>query len=97
MGEILGELMQMRQLAGGARIGRLASSWSSVVGDRLASETAPVRLESRVLTVAATSGPWGTQARFLADEIARRANEELGSQAIERVVIVVSEERRKPL
>jgi hypothetical protein len=81
-------------------VGRLARGWTDVVGDRLAAETAPVRLEGSTLVVAAASGPWGTQARFLAKEIRRRADEALGGGEIERVRVVVDDRpfrRRKPL
>jgi len=97
IGDILGGLFGERALTGGLQIGRLAARWPSVVGERLASETAPSRLEGRTLTVAVSSGPWGAQARFLADEIRRRANEALGSEEVERVTIVVRDDPRKPL
>jgi hypothetical protein len=42
-----------------------------------------------VLTVEATNGPWGAQARFLNDEIRRHADEALGGGRITRVHVVV--------
>jgi predicted nucleic acid-binding Zn ribbon protein len=95
--DILGGLLGERALAGGLVVGRLAAEWPSVVGERLASETAPARLEGRALTVAVSSGPWGAQAGFLAEEIRRKANEALGSEEVDRVVIVVRDHPRKPL
>jgi len=68
-----------------------------VVGPRLASESAPVSLEGGVLVVAASSGPWGAQARFLAREILNRANRSLGSDLVRTVQIVVRPEPRKGL
>ena len=97
LGDILAGLLQRREFATGTMIGRLAGSWEQVVGERLASECAPVRLESGTLTVAARSGPWGSQVGFLAGEIRRKANETLGSEAVERVRVVVSEQRSNPL
>jgi hypothetical protein len=44
-----------------------------------------------------SSGPWGAQARFLAEEIRRKANEAIGSEEVDRVTIVVREDPRKPL
>jgi predicted nucleic acid-binding Zn ribbon protein len=92
LGDIIAGLMKGRDLAGGSRIGRLAAVWTTVVGERLAAETAPVRLESGVLTVAATTGQWGSQARFLADEIMRNSNAELGSEEVRRVHVVVGQQ-----
>jgi predicted nucleic acid-binding Zn ribbon protein len=97
LGVVLDELLREPVFARGAPIGRLAASWAEVVGPRLASETAPASLEQGVLVVAATSGPWGAQARFLAEEIRRRANEALGEELVGRVQVVVRPEARKPL
>jgi len=95
--DILGGLFGERALAGGLQIGRLAAMWPSVVGERLAPETAPARLDGRTLTVAVSSGPWGAQARFLAEEIRRKANEALGSEEVEKVTIVVRDDPHKSL
>ncbi len=97
LGEVLDGLLRERAFARGVPIGRLAGGWEMVVGPRLASETAPVSLDGGVLVVAASSGPWGAQARFLAEEIRRRSNETLGSDAVRRVQIIVRPEPRKPL
>jgi predicted nucleic acid-binding Zn ribbon protein len=90
-------LLRERTFARGVPIGRLAGGWQAVVGPRLASETAPASLDRGVLVVTASSGPWGAQARFLAEQIRKRANEELGSQEVRRVQVVVRPDPRKPL
>jgi hypothetical protein len=59
------------------------------VGPRLAAETAPVSLEAGLLVVGATSGPWGAQARFLHEEIRRKADEALGEGRVTAIRIVV--------
>lgn len=97
IGEVVEGLMRERAFARGAPIGRLASAWASVVGPRLASESAPLSLESGVLVVAASGGPWGAQVRFLAGEIRKRANATLGGEAVARVQVVVRDSPRKGL
>lgn len=89
LGTILDGLMREKVFARGAPIGRLASDWARVVGERLAAESAPVSLDGGVLVVAATDGPWGAQVRFLAREIARNANAALGDDDVKRVQVVV--------
>jgi hypothetical protein len=89
VGDIVAGLMRERVLAGGMQVGRLARIWPAVVGDRLAAETAPVRLEGGLLIVAATDGPWGAQARFLSEEIRKQANQALGGEPVKRVQVVV--------
>jgi predicted nucleic acid-binding Zn ribbon protein len=91
LGDVVREVLGERAFARGLPLGRLAHKWVDVVGDRLAPETKPVRFEAGVLTVAASSGPWGAQARFLADEIRKRANEALEDSCVKRVNVVVSE------
>ena len=97
IGEVMDGLLRERAFARGLPIGRLAGDWESVVGPRLASESAPVSLERGVLVVAASTGPWGAQARFLVGEIADRANRSLGSEVVRTVQIVVRPEPRKGL
>ena len=100
VGDVVRGLLGERAFARGISVGRLARSWSEVVGDRLAAETRPAKLEAGILTVQAASGPWGSQARFLSEEIRKRANEALGSVVIKRVQVVVSPDfrnRPKPL
>jgi hypothetical protein len=97
IGEIVDGLMRERVFARGVPIGQLASDWASVVGPRLAAESAPVSLEAGVLVVTASDGPWGAQVRFLATEIRKRANETLEAEHVKRVHVVVRPGRQKPL
>jgi predicted nucleic acid-binding Zn ribbon protein len=74
-------------------VAKLAAQWPRIVGERVAAETAPASLEHGVLTVGATDGPWGAQARFLVEEIRRRANAALGSDEVRSVRVVVRNSR----
>jgi len=100
VGDIVTGLLGERALAQGVILGRLAQRWQEVVGARLANETAPGRFEGGFLTVWASSGPWGTQVTFLADEVCKRANMALGQEAVRGVRVVVRPEGQdgsKPL
>src|SRR5262245_66400050 len=79
IGDIVDGLLREKTFARGMPIGQLASGWADVVGPRLAAESAPISLEGGVLVVAATTGPWGAQVRFLADRIRVRAAEAIGA------------------
>jgi hypothetical protein len=94
LAEVIDSLMADQVLARGLPIARLAGRWAEIVGPRLAAETAPVSLDEGVLTVRATDGPWGAQARFLTDQIRARASEALGSEPLRAVRIVVGPSRR---
>lgn len=93
LGDVIDNLMADQVFARGMPVAHLAAAWTSIVGERLASETAPASLEAGVLTVTATSGPWGAQARFLHEEIRRRADEALGNNQITAIRIVVRNRR----
>lgn len=97
LGEIVDALLDEPSFARGMPIGQLAAEWQELVGPRLAAESAPVSLDHGVLVVAATTGPWGAQVRFLADHIRRRAEEALGAGSVVRVQVVVRAEPRKGL
>ena len=89
IGEIVAGLMGEPLFARGVAVGRLAVEWDRVVGPRLAAATAPTSLDGDTLIVAASSGPWGAQARFLAAEIRVQANAALGNDAVRKVQIIV--------
>jgi predicted nucleic acid-binding Zn ribbon protein len=95
LGEILDGLLKERPIARGLPLGRLAARWSEVVGDKLAEETLPVRLEGGVLSLAVTTSAWGAQVSFLASDIARKANELLGSKDVKEVRVHVGPDRAR--
>ena len=97
IGEVVDGLLREKTFARGMPIGQLASGWADVVGPRLAAESAPVSLEGGILVVAATTGPWGAQVRFLAERIRVRAEEALGAGSVATVRVVVRAEPRKSL
>ncbi len=93
----LGVISRERVFARGLAVGRLAGGWEAIVGPRLAAESAPVSLDAGVLVIAASSGPWGAQARFLGEEIRKKVNATLGSEEVRKVQVVVRPEPRKAL
>jgi hypothetical protein len=97
IGDVVDGLLKERTFARGLPIGQLASDWALVVGPRLAAESAPVSLERGVLVVAASTGPWGAQVRFLAEQIRERADAALGVGSVAKVQVIVRSEPRKGL
>ena len=89
LGAVLDQLLGSRPWGGGVRIGRLARDWAAVVGDRLARETAPLRLEAGVLMVRASSSAWAAQVRFLEREIAERVSRVAVGEPVRTVRVVV--------
>ena len=100
IGAVIRQLLSQPRMRKGLSLGHLARSWEEVVGPRLAQETAPVSLEGGALVVAASSAAWGAQVRFLAKDVAEKANETLQSEEVRSVRVVVSSDApwaRKPL
>jgi hypothetical protein len=93
LGEIVDGLMREDVFSRGIPVAELASRWPEIVGDRLAAETAPASFEGGLLTVSATNGPWGAQARFLQEQIRLKANQALGGDVIETVRVIVRNSR----
>lgn len=89
IGDVVEGLLAEEVFSRGMPIAQLASTWPQLVGERLGAETSPLSLEAGVLTVGVSNGPWGAQARFLHEEIRRRADEALGGDKVQSVQIVV--------
>jgi predicted nucleic acid-binding Zn ribbon protein len=90
LGSVLDGLFGARPLAAGMTLGLLARRWVSVVGDRLAEETVPARLdEGGLLLVRASSSAWAAQVTFLSGQIRAAANAALGEERVRRVKVVV--------
>jgi predicted nucleic acid-binding Zn ribbon protein len=97
IGEVLRRALSQPRMRRGLSLGKLVRSWDEVMGPRLARETAPVALDGGALVIAASTAAWGAQVRFLARDVARRANEALGAEEVTAVRVTVSSEARKAL
>jgi predicted nucleic acid-binding Zn ribbon protein len=97
IGSVVRDLLGDRRMRRGMALGRLARSWPQVVGEELGRHTAPRALEGGGLVVAAASAAWGSQVRFLAREVRRRANEVLGVEEVRSVRVTVVSEAPKSL
>jgi predicted nucleic acid-binding Zn ribbon protein len=95
IGEVVDALLAEEAFSRGMPIATLASRWPELVGERLAAATAPISLEGGVLTLRASDGPWGAQAKFLADAIRTKADEALGGGSVTSVRVVVGEPRNR--
>jgi hypothetical protein len=95
LGEVVDGLLAEGVFNRGMPVATLARAWPSIVGERLARATTPDALDEGVLTVRASDGPWGAQAKFLNEEIRRHADEALGGGVVTAVRIIVGEPRNR--
>ena len=56
----------------------LFSQWRTIVGDTVADNVTPVRLERKVLTVEVTENAWATQLKFLERQLLNTLREHVG-------------------
>jgi hypothetical protein len=89
IGDVVDALMEEDVFSRGMPIATLARRWPELVGERLALATQPASLEGGVLLVRASDGPWGAQARYLADQIRERADLALGTGSVKSVRVIV--------
>ena len=93
LSSVLDALLGEGTLRAGRAVGVLGRSWASVVGERLAEESAPVSLDDQGgLLVRASSAAWAAQVRFLSGEITAAANRVLGADRVTAVRVVVGRE-----
>ena len=90
VGGIIRGLLGDGRLRRGSALGRLVLAWPQVVGPDLALVTEPRALDRGGLLVAASSSAWGSQVRFLAEEVRRRANAALGGEEVRSVRVIVA-------
>jgi predicted nucleic acid-binding Zn ribbon protein len=90
IGDVVDALMREDVFSRGMPIATLARRWPELVGERLARATKPTSLEGGVLLIQASDGPWGAQAKYLADEIRERADQALGTGSVRSVKIVIA-------
>lgn len=68
---------------------RLFSSWDDIVGAEIASRCQPLSLRAGTLKVRTQSAAWASELKYLAPQILRRLNAELGRQMVTQVKVSV--------
>jgi predicted nucleic acid-binding Zn ribbon protein len=68
---------------------RLFSAWEEIVGDAVARRCEAVSLKGGVLTVAANTTAWAAELKYLAPEMIRRVNSDLGREVVTEVRVFV--------
>ena len=58
--------------------GDIFTAWPRIVGEQVAANATPVRLENRVLTVEVVDNGWATQLRFLERQVLTTLREHAG-------------------
>src|SRR4029450_3569634 len=89
IGDVVDSLMEEDVFSRGMPIATRARTWPTVGRDRPARPPHRASWEGGVLLIRASDGPWGAQARYLADEIRERAEMALGTGSVKSVRVIV--------
>jgi predicted nucleic acid-binding Zn ribbon protein len=92
----LGGLLRDQGWQAQAAVGSVFGRWPEIVGAEMAAHTRPDRLDGDELVVIADSTAWATQVRWLAKDLIRTLNAELGSGTVSTVKIRGPEQPRRP-
>ena len=95
-GAALGGLLRDQGWQAQAAVGSVFGRWPEIVGAEMAAHTKPDRLDGDELVVIADSTAWATQVRWLAKDLIRTLNAELGSGTVAAVKIRGPEQPRRP-
>lgn len=65
---------------------RIRECWPDLVGEKMAGETKPYRLEGRKLYIGVSSHAWAQETHFRVDEIKRAVKKETGTEICEVII-----------
>jgi predicted nucleic acid-binding Zn ribbon protein len=94
IGKAIGELAAGWGILEAAETARLIAAWERIVGSAVARRCQPVLLKDGLLRVEAFAPAWAGELKYLAPEIVRRVNEELGGETVSEVRISVARPRK---
>jgi predicted nucleic acid-binding Zn ribbon protein len=96
LGSAIAGLLRDQGWQAQAAVGSVFGRWPEIVGAEMAAHTKPDRLDGDELVVIADSTAWATQLRWLAKDLIRALNAELGSGTVSKVKIRGPEQPRRP-
>ncbi|MEO0092230.1 MAG: DUF721 domain-containing protein [candidate division WOR-3 bacterium] len=61
---------------------QVISMWSQVVGEQIAKNTQPIKVEGKTLIVVVSNPIWRNELKFLKSKIIKKLNDQIGEKAI---------------
>ena len=80
LGEVLARVLQRIKVVDQREGVELFRSWREIVGDAIADNVTPKRLENRVLSVEVVDNAWATQLKFLEARLISTLREHVGDE-----------------
>jgi len=91
LGDVLQEVLKKRDILLTSEKRRLQEIWNRSVGDRIAAQTTPDRLQKGSLYVKVSNSVWMQQLHFLKKEIIDTVNRQMGEQLIKNIFFSIGE------
>jgi len=91
LGDILQDVLKTKDMILLSEKRRLQEIWNRSVGDRIASQTIPDRLQKGHLYVKVSSSVWMQQLHFLKKEIIDSVNRQMSEQPIKNIFFSIGE------
>lgn len=85
--------MRRLNMGDSSAVGGLFGQWREIVGDPIADNVTPVRLENKILIVEVNEPAWATQFRFLEQQVLHTLREHLGD-VVDAIEVRVSRTRK---
>lgn len=76
---------------------RITGDWATVVGEYLASRSAPESFDHGLLTIAVSSAPWAQELRLRKSELLKRLNEVAGRDLFTDLKVNVKNPKASPI
>ena len=80
LGEVLAKVLQRIKVVDQREGVELFRSWREIVGDAIADNVTPKRLENRVLSVEVVDNAWATQLKFLESQLLSTLKDHIGDE-----------------
>lgn len=93
LGEVLGKVLRGMKMSDEQSGVTLFSGWRRIVGEAIADNVTPVRLEKRELTVEVHDPAWATQLKFLESQLLSTLREHVGDE-VDSLRITLRRDRR---
>lgn len=98
--QIKGELNKLAAALGikaAKEMSSIFGRWSDLVGPEVAGRCQPISLDKGVLAIAASSGAWAQELKYLAPALLETINERLGRRVVARISVKVGHPGARPI
>ncbi len=93
LAQLLGQTLKGAGLEATSAIWQIAERWPDIVGPRIATRAAPVRLRGDELVLAAPDAVWRQELTLLGPDIVERVNHSIGKPLVRRVRLISGDAR----